>query len=78
MTIKITLNAFYNLALIMDVWDENSVKYTLIKKIWWENFPHLLENLEGIWCKVLYMRKGFLIYEEMPENLVISEETVIL
>ncbi len=76
MTIKITLNAFYNLALSMDVWEENSVNYTDKKS--WEYFPHLLENSEGIWCKVLYMRKGFLIYKEMRENFVISEETVTL
>ncbi len=37
---------------------ENSVK-SLIKN--WENFPHLLENWEGIWCKVLYVyEKGLL------------------
>ncbi len=51
MTITITLNVFYNLALSVDVWEENGVNYT-DKKIW-ENFPDLLENWEGIWCKVL-------------------------
>jgi hypothetical protein len=32
MTINITLNAFYNLALSIDVWEENSVKYYTNKK----------------------------------------------
>jgi hypothetical protein len=47
---------------------------TLIKiKI---NFPHIYGISEWSTCKVIYMRKGFLIYEAMRKCLTIDEEAV--